>query len=404
MVWMLFDAMAILAESWMLYRLTCSLNLTYCAKRNMLVKAFILSLVLHTIIGVIGFEHNGINAALRIGADIVFLLVLKIKPHKAILPAVLLYALLLCVDVIIITLFPVNEDSVLIYFVVATIISRLALVGVFFGFHMLSEKGLLKNVQPFLTALLVLVCVFLVGALSGYELFEISFVTSDASTLFIILILLLLLLLCANQIAREAELGEQMAAQEDMYHRLSMLLDATLENFQSLRQARHDMRHYINLIQDFLLSGEVKEALSFISEVDTQIEVNVIFTGNDIIDAIIRSQMAHYEKLQVRINVVGTLPKKLPYKPFNLCTIFANVLENAAHAAANVPEERRIVDLQLRYDGWLSVMVRNPIEAQAHTGDYGTGLRGVQKACQQENGFMETTIESDYYIFRATLQ
>ena len=209
-------------------------------------------------------------------------------------------------------------------------------------------------------------------------------------------------------IRRDMEM-ENMKVRQAYYEELE-------KNQLAVRKLRHDMNNHLGVIGSFLEEKEYDKALSYFKELNiTTAARNRKFCENSLVNAVINAKynLALEKKIDCFVNI--ELDNLLAMDDVSLCTIFANLLDNAIEAAQRVPgrEERRI-SLKARYTGEsLCIEVENSrvgelkeskaglLTTKTDKENHGYGLRSVRDVVENYCGHMDITAASD--TFRATI-
>lgn len=132
-------------------------------------------------------------------------------------------------------------------------------------------------------------------------------------------------------------------------------LEAELEASRQFRQAqedtrafRHDIQNNLTVIAMLMQEGKTREAEQFLNDMRT--EVNAlsprIVTGDDMVDSLISAKLRRIEELGIDFKTDGVIDGGLNWKPMDICTLFANLLDNAIEAASQT--EQGFITLEFR--------------------------------------------------------
>ena len=97
---------------------------------------------------------------------------------------------------------------------------------------------------------------------------------------------------------------------------------------------RHDLRHHMNFIQSCLNDNSYAQAQDYIREICTSLNNSQItrYCANEAVNLILSSYIAKADKYNITTQVSVTAANLAAYKPTDLCSLFANALENAINA------------------------------------------------------------------------
>lgn len=133
---------------------------------------------------------------------------------------------------------------------------------------------------------------------------------------------------------------------------------------QEVRRIKHDMKSHISSLEHYLKNQKYADARNYLNRMkDAGIyEVQVInLVGNEMADAVISHAMGGHKG--IRIQCEGVLPANTGISDYDLCTIFSNVVSNAAEACERLEKSEKLIEMKLGcYQGNIVIAVRNPVE------------------------------------------
>lgn len=214
-----------------------------------------------------------------------------------------------------------------------------------------SKLGLLPLFIVFLSVIAVdlyasIFQVFIVPNAMGVSVdFETSEVTKaiwDMSSSYNILILItsvviiFLVLTITNFVVtqriyrRNAEVNETMLASQTKYY------ESVEENAEAMRKLRHDYKNHLTVLSLLIDNGDVDKAKEYINSINDSLNsaTPVAHTGNTIADAIITDKFQKASELGIKLAVDGIFSYK-EMKAVDICSILANILDNAIEALSS---------------------------------------------------------------------
>ena len=191
-------------------------------------------------------------------------------------------------------------------------------------------------------------------------------------------------------------------------------LEAQKEHYESLMQSnreirkiKHDMKNHMYCLQKLCECEKYEELQQYITELTehlAQVE-NMVYTGNEIADAIISEKMKKAKNSQIKLKVEGTL-HGLELSALDTCTIFSNLIDNALEAVEKLDEENRIIQLDIRKNkNFFIISERNSIENDLEITDntiqstkndresHGFGIINIKEAVANYNGECRISLE-----------
>ena len=178
---------------------------------------------------------------------------------------------------------------------------------------------------------------------------------------------------------------------------------------------QHDMRHHLTMLDRLLAAGDAEKAQAYIQKVQTDIEAITPrrFCENELVNLLCSSFTDKAKRLGVRLTAEVALPPELPVTDTALCAMLSNGLENALHAAAQLPEEERWISLYSRVmQNKLLIEIKNPCQGQVPMRDglpvsarpgHGYGCRSIQAIAQSCGGLCGFQAEEGLFLLQIIL-
>lgn len=186
------------------------------------------------------------------------------------------------------------------------------------------------------------------------------------------------------------------------------------------RNAKHDMKqHFITLIK-YLEENDNVSAKKYLKEIigDNRLqEIGISKSDNIIVDAIVNAKFAVANKWNINFNSQINVPIQLPFENGDISILLGNILDNAIEACIKVPSEQRKVELVIRYENnMLLIVCRNNYNGQLIKGkegelrtdkrdsqNHGIGLRSIKKIATKYHGSVVYDSVETIFTLRATL-
>lgn len=169
-----------------------------------------------------------------------------------------------------------------------------------------------------------------------------------------------------------------------------------------MRKFRHDMKHHINMMGQLCKTDDMAALQNYLKSVQENWKAasEILYrTGDDNVDAILNAKAVQIQKDRIPITLSGAFSNRLSLSPFDICTIFANALDNAIEANRKIsnPEERFISLSISKSDFYYMISIENPMADElSYTGqttksdhmNHGFGLRSIRGKVEQGGGSM----------------
>ena len=278
--------------------------------------------------------------------------------------------------------------------------------------HLVCNKLLLKKSDttmryfiPFLVLQGILMVSAMVMSLTFSENYMMMLFVS-AVILVVSFITDILLLRTFNKIQKaalsEAELqSTQMSlrSQVQYYHQLQ-------DHMGAIRKIRHDIKNQLQTLRILLDDGEVEAAEKQLRLVERGVDETQIrrFTGNLIADAILDAKSRECERDGIALHVSGLIPVNLELEGTVICSVLANLLDNAIQACRELPSEEE-KQIAIKFDYHHPVLAINCVNsikdreeplrrigkknAPALGDEHGWGLEIIREIAEQHEGGMD---------------
>ena len=180
---------------------------------------------------------------------------------------------------------------------------------------------------------------------------------------------------------------------------------------------RHDIKNNLALTQMMLDEGHVEEAREHLKDMLGKVSSlsPKYVTGDEMLDIIISMKADKMDELNIRFTLDGVADGGLQMKPMDMCSIFANALDNAIEAASKCEEPFVSFSIK-RTDKFFVIKITNSAEKKIDIGKllstsgytsksdkdhHGFGLMNVRRAVEDYNGILKA--ESDEKSFTLSI-
>ena len=198
-----------------------------------------------------------------------------------------------------------------------------------------------------------------------------------------------------NQLAVQKEFGEK-----------------TILGDEELRRFRHDYKNHMIVVNAYLERGKTDEAREYLNSISKGVGgiVNKIKTGNFVSDAILNSKAVSAAKNGTKISFSGIIPPN-GIENEDLCTVLANLIDNAAEACEKLPGEKTIEVEARKAAGYFVLSISNPAigarnprlgTTKGDRRNHGIGIKNVERALKKYNGAV--SFENENGIFTADVR
>lgn len=174
------------------------------------------------------------------------------------------------------------------------------------------------------------------------------------------------------------------------------------------RKLRHDLRHNLRVVLDYIDKGNFDGVKNYLAEYEQSIidDGLVNFCENEVVNALFRIWHRRCREQGIAYSIKADLPAQLPYSDVETGSLFGNLLENAYEAAdgcedafVSVTAQRRKGNLYVEMTNSVSgeVAFEGDLPISTKSGD-GIGMRSVQDILAKYGGLMRLKQEGNVFI------
>lgn len=189
------------------------------------------------------------------------------------------------------------------------------------------------------------------------------------------------------------------------------------EIYMSNAKLYHDLNNHLNVLYQLLDKGNEDEAKKYIKEISKPILKlsQTIWTGVDVVDVIINSKIEKMKEKGIAFEINAEFPQNTNIMPHDICTILANLMDNAIEATSKL-QNCRSISLTIRIiNHFLMIKVSNScIENKEEFNQYpettkenkelhGWGLPSVMDAVEKYNGTLKCVNQDNQFVVKIIL-
>jgi len=183
-----------------------------------------------------------------------------------------------------------------------------------------------------------------------------------------------------------------------------MRLEALKESQEKTIIYRHDMRHHLKLIDNYLTDDNKAAAHKYITAVGNAIEETVVeqYSSNYTLNLILSSYIAKAKKEDIKVFVQIELPESSTVSDMDLCVILSNAIENATNACKCIlnienrslsiicksRSEKLFIQITNSFDGKVEFAHDLPVSTVEN---HGFGIKSIVAVVQKYEGVYSFT-------------
>ncbi len=231
---------------------------------------------------------------------------------------------------------------------------------------------------------------------------------------FLFLVLLLLSCLLFYLMATSLNRIDRLRLENQFLSMQQARYDNLLTTTRQIRQARHDMRHHLHVLQSLAEQGSLENILKYLARVQGDIPAGDLgLCENVAADSVAGYFAPLYREHQIPFTFKLDLPRALPVPDTDLCSVLSNLFENAMEAGLRTAPERRRVKASARLHGEHMVLVsvennydgevneKNGVFLSSKRPGEGIGLQAVRHIAEKNGGYCRFLYADG--IFRANV-
>jgi len=180
------------------------------------------------------------------------------------------------------------------------------------------------------------------------------------------------------------------------------------------RAFRHDVQNNLTAVAMLMEQKKYDEAEQYINDMRTEVSSfsPKVVTGDEMLDSLISAKLAKIAENRIKFKIDGVIDGGLGWKPMDICTVFANALDNAIEAASQVaegePRDIGIIIKKTAHQRLISISnsCKEDIDCKALMDEslhftskadkrlHGFGLKNIQKVIEKNGGMMKINCEN----------
>ena len=260
-----------------------------------------------------------------------------------------------------------------------------------------SQDNLVAAIPLFLCQLFSIYVSYMIylGVMKGGQDVPLGFLLSSVGLLYINIVIFLYV----ERVKKISEIQKQNELAEQLYNLKLDYFNRVKEDQEQTRSLWHDIKKYMNTMQELLRLGDYANAKDCIDQVTGLFEKTgtVVDVGNTVVSAVLNHSVQKARRQNIDVDMDIRVKPELHISAADLSVIIGNTLDNAIEAVTSMEAERRKISIQLiQKNDLLFYEISNPINNEAPPAQgkmvQGYGLRNVRRCVDKYKG--EMTIDS----------
>lgn len=154
-------------------------------------------------------------------------------------------------------------------------------------------------------------------------------------------------------------------------------MQAELDHFQQYRLTQeensrfhHDIRNNLLCLNNMMEDGRTEDAAQYLKDLVKAVDrpTKQYITGDPLLDGIVAVKAQVMAQEGIEFQLEGVLAGGLPWKPMDICNVFANALDNAIEACQRTKIENPKISMDIRSTpNYWFITIENPVEKKVDT-------------------------------------
>lgn len=193
--------------------------------------------------------------------------------------------------------------------------------------------------------------------------------------------------------------------------------EALMESYIAVQKYYHDMKHHFETVQYLAENNECEKITAYMNDLMNRRGglFQAVNSGNAFVDAVLNSKIRDAENAGIHVAVDVVYPQASRIAPVDICSLLANLLDNAIENCPATPDNRYIkISINSR-NCYLVVKISNmvavnPLESNPflQTGKsnkelHGLGLQNVRSVLKTYDGEISYRYDKPYFVVIVTL-
>ncbi len=192
------------------------------------------------------------------------------------------------------------------------------------------------------------------------------------------------------------------------------------ENQEETRQFRHDIINNLRVVQMLQDQGKTAEAKAYVDGLLGTVSAlsPKVVTGCELLDCILSSKLEQMDKENICYSIDGVLDRGLSMTPIDICTIFANALDNVIEACVGAEGEKLFRMTMKRTSAFYCITMENTMKAndnlkksmeqnhfttKSNNIYHGFGLKGIRETTEKNGGQMMVEVQKNMFLLTILL-
>ncbi len=201
-------------------------------------------------------------------------------------------------------------------------------------------------------------------------------------------------------------LSTELSLLEQQEHSLNQYVEEAKARYDDTKSFRHDIRNHLAVVKKLLQSGKLKEAVSYIEDMDGMAE-KMSFpysTNNPVVDILVGNKLGTAKSMGIDVDCSLLLPYPCSLRDIDICIVLSNALDNAIQAVKSLDAGiEKYIRVSGRIQGdFLMMEIENSFHGKGAF-KKGTGLSNVNAVAEKYGGAMNIETKENVFVLYVLL-
>ncbi len=320
-----------------------------------------------------------------------------------------------------------EEDETLIFSILSVIYSTVLSLIMYLVYIRRDKSLLFRKQDKILVWLYLCFGMFLSGIDSDTEQPRLLFNAPDNIKDYLLIIFIIIMTNCLPFfIIRNCQSAHYSRLSEHQQYFLEAELNASKQYKaaqEETRAFRHDVQNNLSAISMLMEQGKYTEAKQFLDDMCTEVSSfsPKIITGDEMLDSLISAKLPRMQENRIKLTINGTIDGGLGWKPMDICTVFANAIDNAIEASSKTDDgEQRYITMNIKKtshqflisienncskDTDCEILMNGELHftSKSDKSLHGYGLRNAKRIIEKNGGMMKIGCENKRFSLNMIL-
>lgn len=234
---------------------------------------------------------------------------------------------------------------------------------------------------------------------------------------FVLLFLLLLFYLLFYLMASSLNRNDRLRQENQLLSMQQVRYDSLCTAIEQTRQARHDIRHHLTILQNLAAQKKWTSLETYLSDAqDSLPDAELNLCDNAAADSVASHYGMLYHEQNIPFTFTLDLPYVLPVPEIDLCLVMSNLLENALEASLKTEPAKRRIHMQacLHSGHMILLTIENTFDGDIREKDgvfqsskrrgEGVGLQSVRHIAEKNGGYCRFHYQNDMFCVNVILR